>query len=94
MKKTIIFLITLCALLKIGYYTSIEDEELKTTFFIKQTPTFRLKFYNIFATEEDFQRLDRLRPDERIDVIDYCKYRVGLAVELKTEAELIACSVR
>lgn len=85
--------VTACVL-KLGYYTSYEDEELKTTYFIKQSLTPRMQFHNIFATEGDDKPLQRLRPDERAMVIDYCRYRLGIETRLQTQAELDACNVR
>jgi hypothetical protein len=95
--KTFLAITALCLIvgfLKIGYYFNYEDEQTTPVFFVKQSPTFRLEFHHIFANEGDWIPLARLRDDQRIKVIDYCKYRVGLVVQLKTEAELIVCSVR
>jgi len=98
MKKiTLLFsalVLLLSAALKIGYYTSYEDEELKTTFFFKKALTFQLKFENIFATEGDDKPLNMLRPDERTLVADYCHYRLGIKTSLQTQAELDVCKVR
>lgn len=80
--------------LKIGYYTSYEDEEESIIFFVKSTLTPKLRFSNIFATEEDPRPLNRLLPEQRLKVIEYCKYRVGLETDLNTQADLDACSVR
>lgn len=95
--KTVIFAFAAAlatASLTIGYYRSHEDSEDKTTFFLKKNLTFRMEFYNIFATEGDYKPLERLRLDERIDVIEYCRYRLGIDTTLQTQAELDACNVR
>jgi len=98
MKKAILLCIGLGALLlavlKVGYYTSYEDEESRTTFFLKRTISFRLEFKNIFATEGDDKSLASLRPDERASVIEYCYYRLGIRTSLQTQAELDTCKVR
>lgn len=82
------------ASLTVGYYRSFEDEETRYTFFIKKVPTFQLRFRNIFANEGDPKPLERLRPDEREKVIEYCRYRLGIDTKLETQAELDACKVR
>ena len=78
--------------LKIGYYFNYEDEETTAVFFVKQSPTFQLKFHHIFANEGDPIPLAHLRDDQRLKVIDYCKYRLGINTELADQAELDACS--
>lgn len=96
MKKWLVLAAALLValVLKLGYYTSYEDEEIKTTFFIKHGLTPRLQFFNIFANEGDDKPLYRLHADEREMVIDYCRYRLGIETRLQSQAELDACNVR
>lgn len=82
------------ATLTLGYYLSVQDDETKTTFFVKRALTFRVEFENIFANEADDKPLPELRPDERDAVIGYCKYRLGIVTNLQTQAELDACRLR
>ncbi|WXL25262.1 hypothetical protein WG219_18460 [Ectopseudomonas mendocina] len=59
--------------------------------FIKKQPTLQFQFENIFLTDEDDKALDRLSDEEKGLVINYCKYRLGINTELKTQEELNAC---
>lgn len=95
MKKLIILIaLALGAVLFTGYYKAIDDAELNTVFFIKKTPTFQLKFENLFANDADNKKLLELDNEERQLVIDYCKYRLGIETELKTQEELETCKSR
>ena len=49
------------------------------------------RILNIFLTDQDEKALDRLSDEERRVVIEYCKYRLGIATELNTQDELNAC---
>ncbi|WP_443190233.1 hypothetical protein [Pseudomonas indica] len=95
MKKLIIpAVLVLLAVLFIGYYKAIDDAELNTVFFIKKYPTFQIKFENLFANDADNKKLHELNDEERQLVIDYCKYRLGIETELRTQGELEACKQR
>ena len=63
-------------------------------FFIKKQPTFQMEFVNLSANDADSKNLDELDDEERQLVIDYCKYRLGIEIELKTQEELDACKAR
>ncbi|MBX8485129.1 hypothetical protein [Pseudomonas cichorii] len=77
-----------------GYYNSIEDAEIHSHFFIKKSPTLQIKFTNIYANNADPKRLAELDTQQRQLVIDYCKYRLGIEVQLNTDNELEACQAR
>lgn len=85
---------SLIAWLFIGYYDSIEDAEIHSHFFIKNSPTLQIKFTNIYANNADPKRLAELDTQQRQLVIDYCKYRLGIEVQLNTDDELEACQAR
>ncbi|MCD5989306.1 hypothetical protein KDX30_15485 [Pseudomonas sp. CDFA 553] len=95
MKSLLItFLITLAAVLYIGYYEKVEDAYPEKVFFIKKSPTFKIEFENIFAYESDDKKLSQLTDTERQLVIQYCKYRLGLTTTLKNQNELEECKKR
>jgi hypothetical protein len=95
MKKIIILLIILSLpALFIGYYKAIDDAEINTVLFIKKQPTFQMKFVNLFANDSDGKKLHELNDEKRQFVIDYCKYRLGIKTELKTQEELETCKQR
>ena len=50
-----------------------------------------MEFMNLFANDADSKKLHELDDEERQLVIDYCKYRLGIETELKTQEELDAC---
>ena len=95
MKKFAILLsLSILAVLFIGYYKAIDDAEINTVFFIKKQPTFQVKFVNLFANDADSKKLHELSTEERHLVIDYCKYRLGIETDLKTQEELESCEQR
>lgn len=85
-------LLILLAVLNIGYYNEVSDGEVNTIFFIKKSPTTRMKFYNIHANDGDYRKIDRLTDELRKDIIDYCKYRLGIDTEVKTQADIEMCA--
>ncbi|KPX00654.1 hypothetical protein [Pseudomonas syringae pv. coryli] len=87
-------LITLAAVLYIGYYEKMEDTYPEKVFFIKKSPTPKIKFENIFAYESDDKKLSQLSETERQLVIQYCKYRLGVTTTLKNQNELDECKQR
>ncbi|CAI8822577.1 Sigma-70 family RNA polymerase sigma factor [Pseudomonas chlororaphis] len=86
-----IFPISLVAALYIGFYEKMEDAYPEKVFFIKKSPTFQMKFENIFAYESDDKNLSELSDTERQLVIQYCKYRLGITTTLKSQDELEEC---
>lgn len=94
MMKKLIFLIVSAFLtaLYIGYYPATEDAEIKNVFFIKKHPTFQVEFRNIHANDGDILLLEHLTEQERQWTIDYCRYRLGIDTELKTQADVVMCS--
>lgn len=95
MKKSflLIFLI-LAVILFAGYYESLDDAEVNKVFFVKKYPSLQIKFRNLFANDADDKPLDKLTAEQRQLVIDYCKYRLGIETELKTQEELESCKVK
>ncbi|WP_373875091.1 hypothetical protein [Pseudomonas tohonis] len=81
----------LAAWLTTGVYKTRFAEDNRLVFFIKRQPSFRVAFVNPFATDADSKPLSRLNAQERQEVIDYCRYRLGIATELKTQDELDNC---
>lgn len=97
MKKKIILVLTTLALsflwLNLGVYQTHFAEDNRSVFFIKKHPALQVRFENIFLTDEDDKPIDRLSDEERSEVINYCKYRLGIKTELNTQEELEACKV-
>lgn len=95
MKKLIILAaLSLAAVLFVGYYKAVDDAELNTVLFIKKSPTFQVKFENLFANDADNKKLYELNSEERTLVVDYCKYRLGVETELRSQDELEVCKER
>lgn len=93
-KKIILSLIVFASSilwLNAGVYETHFAEDNRSVFFIKKHPTLQVRFENIFLTDEDDKTIDRLSDEERSMVINYCKYRLGIKTELKTQKELEAC---
>lgn len=80
--------------LYVGYYTSIDDAEINTNFFIKRHPTPQIKFINMFANDADNKTLEELSSEELKLVINYCRYRLGVKTTLQTQSELDECKKR
>ncbi|GFM64861.1 hypothetical protein PSCICJ_09790 [Pseudomonas cichorii] len=79
------------ALLYVGYYEALEDGDIETVVFIKKQPTFQVKFYNIHANDGEIRRVERLSDEEQRLIIDYCRYRLGIDTELKTQDDVETC---
>ncbi|MFV3308530.1 hypothetical protein ACNFBT_24980 [Pseudomonas sp. NY15181] len=95
MKRLIVFLLMLCvAHLYVGFYKTRWAEDNKRVFFIKKYPSLQVEFVNLFASDADDKPLYQLSPLERAAVRDYCKYRLGIETDLKTQADLDACKER
>lgn len=95
MKRLVALLLILCvAHLYVAFYNTRWAEDNKHVFFIKKYPSLQVEFVNLFASDADDKPLDQLSPLERTTVRDYCKYRLGIETELKTQAELDVCKTR
>ncbi|MCP1415888.1 hypothetical protein J3D47_000131 [Pseudomonas laurylsulfativorans] len=80
------------AVLYIGYYEALEDGDIETVLFIKKHPTLKIKFYNIHANDGEYRKADKLSNELRQDIIDYCKYRLGIDTEVKTQSDVETCA--
>lgn len=90
----IILFLTIVGILYIGFYEKMEDAYPEKVFFIKKSPTFQIKFENIFAYESDDKSLGELNETERRVVAQYCKYRLGINTTLTSQSELEKCKQR
>lgn len=92
MKKLMIAAaLAVLAVLYVGYYEALEDGDIETVVFIKKHPTFQVKFYNIHANDGEIRKVERLTNEERHLIIDYCRYRLGIDTELKTQEDVEMC---
>ncbi|WMJ00732.1 hypothetical protein RBU55_04020 [Pseudomonas chlororaphis subsp. aurantiaca] len=92
MKKLLIAAaLALLAVLYIGYYEALEDGDIGTVLFIKKHPTFQVKFYNIHANDGEIRQVERLSEEERRWITDYCRYRLGIKIDLKTQNDVEMC---
>jgi hypothetical protein len=85
-------LLAILAILNVGYYNEVSEGEVREIFFIKKSPTLRMKFHNIHANDGDYRKVDELSDELRQDIIDYCKYRLGIETEVKTQADVEICA--
>lgn len=93
MKKLLIAaILAVMVMLYVGYYDALEDGDIETIVFIKKHPTLHIKFYNIHANDGEIRKVERLTPEERAWIIDYCRYRLGIDTALKTQDEVQICS--
>ncbi|MFJ5239121.1 hypothetical protein [Pseudomonas koreensis] len=92
MKKLIaLIVLVLVTVLYVGYYEALEDGDIETILFIKKHPTFQMKFYNIHANDGEIRQVERLTEQERKWIIDYCRYRLGIDTDLKTQDDVEIC---
>jgi hypothetical protein len=92
MKKLIaLIVLALVTVLYVGYYEALEDGDIETILFIKKHPTFQMKFYNIHANDGEIRQVERLTEQERKWIIDYCRYRLGIDTDLKTQDDVEIC---
>ena len=92
MKKLWVALVlAVLAVIYTGYYQALEDGDIETILFIKRYPTFQLKFFNIHANDGEIRQVERLTDKERMWIIDYCRYRLGINTELKTQNDIERC---
>ncbi|QBX44387.1 hypothetical protein E4T63_15770 [Pseudomonas fluorescens] len=93
MKKLLIAaILAVMVMLYVGYYDALEDGDIETIVFIKKHPTLHIKFYNIHANDGEIRKVERLTPEERAWIIDYCRYRLGIDTALKTQDDVQICS--
>ncbi|WP_065259943.1 MULTISPECIES: hypothetical protein [Pseudomonas] len=92
MKKLIaLIVLVLVTVLYVGYYEALEDGDIETILFIKKHPTFQMKFYNIHANDGEIRQVERLTEQERKWIVDYCRYRLGIDTDLKTQDDVEIC---
>jgi hypothetical protein len=92
MKKLIaLMVLVLVTVFYVGYYEALEDGDIETILFIKKHPTFQIKFYNIHANDGEIRQVERLTEQERKWIIDYCRYRLGIDTDLKTQHDVEVC---
>lgn len=92
MKKLLIAaILALLTIFYVGYYEALEDGDIETILFIKKHPTLQMKFYNIHANDGEIRKVERLTDEERSLIIDYCRYRLGIDTELKTQDDVEVC---
>ncbi|QXH48587.1 hypothetical protein KSS93_12050 [Pseudomonas xanthosomatis] len=92
MKKLIALIaLILVTVLYGGYYEALEDGDIETILFIKKHPTFQMKFYNIHANDGEIRKVEQLTAQERTWIIDYCRYRLGIDTDLKTQNDVELC---
>ncbi len=92
MKKLWVALVlAVLAVIYTGYYQALEDGDIETIFFIKRYPTIQMKFFNIHANDGEIRQVERLTDEERKWIIDYCRYRLGINTELKTQNDIERC---
>ncbi|BBP71386.1 hypothetical protein PHLH6_33900 [Pseudomonas sp. Seg1] len=92
MKKLLIAVIlAVITMLYVGYYEALEDGDIETIVFIKRHPAFQMKFYNIHANDGEIRKVERLTAEERGRIIDYCRYRLGIDTDLKTQDDVEMC---
>jgi hypothetical protein len=87
-------LISLLLILNTGFYNEVSDSEITRIYFIKKHPTFRMQFFNIHANDGNYRRIEKLTNEQRQDIIDYCKYRLGIDSEITTQADIETCAKR
>ncbi|MGN4049267.1 hypothetical protein [Pseudomonas sp. SM4] len=92
MKKLLIAaILAVVTMLYVGYYEALEDGDIETIVFIKKHPTFQMKFHNIHANDGEIRKVERLTAEERGWIIDYCRYRLGIDTDLKTQDDIEMC---
>ena len=90
-KLTALIVLVLVTVLYVGYYEALEDGDIETILFIKKHPTFQMKFYNIHANDGEIRQVERFTEQERKWIIDYCRYRLGIDTDLKTQNDVEVC---
>lgn len=90
----LVTLVVFLAWLNVGYYETYFAEDNRVVFFLKKHLSFQVRYENIYLTDENEKPLGRLSDEERGVVISYCKYRLGIETQLRTQEELDACKQR
>lgn len=79
--------------LSFGYYKTSWVEDNEIAFFIKNSPTLQIKFVNYFSTNsEGKSKIHKLDNNDRRLIIDYCKYHLGIEIDIKTQEEMDTCA--
>lgn len=86
-----LIVLVLVTVLYVGYYEALEDGDIETILLIKKHPTLQMKFYNIHAYDGEIRQVERLTQEERNWIIDYCRYRLGIVTDLKTQNDVEVC---
>ncbi|MCV4273447.1 hypothetical protein OH710_12430 [Pseudomonas capsici] len=87
-------LLSAIAILNIGFYNEVSDGEVNKVFFIKKHLTFRVQFTNIHANDGNHRKVEKLTSEQRQNIIDYCKYRLGIETQVTTQADIGTCAER
>ena len=90
-KLLIVVILAVVTMLYVGYYEALEDGDIETIIFIKKHPAFQMKFYNIHANDGEIRKVERLTAEERGRIIEYCRYRLGIDTDLKTQDDVEMC---
>jgi hypothetical protein len=90
-KLSALIVLVVVTVLYVGYYEALEDGDIETILFIKKHPTLQMKFYNIHANDGEIRQVERLTEQERKWIIDYCRYRLGIDTDLKTQNDVEIC---
>ncbi|UQY34197.1 hypothetical protein K8U54_21195 [Pseudomonas fulva] len=90
-KLLIVVILILTTVFYAGYYEALEDGDIETILFLKKYPTLQMKFYNIHANDSEIRKVERLTDEERNLIIEYCRYRLGVDTELKTQDDVEVC---
>ncbi|MBV4476848.1 hypothetical protein [Pseudomonas botevensis] len=90
-RNLIVAMLAVMMVLYVGYYEALEDGGIETIVFIKNHPTFQMRFYNIHANDGEIRKVERLTAEERGWIIDYCRYRLGIDTHLKTQDDVEMC---
>jgi len=92
MKKIMVAgFLMLVAVLNVGYYNYVEEYGPdSTTFFWKKSLTLQVKFVNPYANWGG--EYDVLDDEQQQQLIDYCKYRLGIKTNLDHPEDARRCS--
>lgn len=78
--------------LNFGYYRSADEFGSEVVFFKKKFATAKIEFHNIHANSEDVRNIDLISMRDKSDIVEYCKYRLGIITQLETQEEVIRCA--
>ena len=57
----------------------------------QEAPDVSDEFYNIHANDGEIRKVERLTAEERGWIIDYCRYRLDIDTDLKTQDDVEMC---